>query len=171
MITMKQITILTILCLLTLAACKKETTGPKGETGATGATGPAGNSNMQVQTFTTSTSSWTINTWPYNYAEVVFSIPAITSTVVSNGDVRVFVLDGNGTAWQSLPYSFLSSQYNFKYKIGELIIDNTLYNNAVPSNPGIQQFKVVIVPPGFIKNNPDINWNNYNEVATKLGEN
>lgn len=155
--------------LLIAVSCKKSA-GPKGDTGATGAQGPAGSasSNMQVQTFTTSTSSWTSYNWPYEYVETVLSVPAITSTVVSNGDVRVYVLDPSGTSWMGMPYSFLAYQYNYKYKTGQVIIDYTIYTGGAPVNPGAQQFKVVIVPPGLTKKNPNINWNNYNEVKSKL---
>ncbi len=155
-------------------SCKKAETGPKGDTGAAGATGAQGpqgtpgTSNMQIQTFTTTTASWISYSWPYEYIETVLNVPAITSTVVANGDVRVYVLDAAGTSWMGMPYSFFSYQYNYKYKVSQVVIDYTIYNNGAPVNPGVQQFKVVIFPPAFIKNNSDIDFNDYSKVKERL---
>lgn len=153
---------------LTFAACQKSTQGPKGDTGAAGANGTNGFVNISVNVYTVTSASWTNYTWPYNYDEAIISIPAITSTIVSGGDVRAYILDPTGTQWIGMPYSFLSSQYNYKIKDGQLTIQYTLYNNAAPTNPGTQQFKVVIIPPAFIKQNPNVDWNNYEAVKEKF---
>lgn len=166
--TLKFITIL--LLSLLINSCQKSTAGPKGDTGATGAQGPAGtpgtagNANLQVQTFTTTSSSWTSYNWPYEYIETVLTVPAITSTVVLNGDVRVYVLESASSSWIAMPYSFLAYQYTYKYKAGQVIINYTMYNGNTPVNPGAQQFKVVVIPPALIKKYPNVNWNDLNEV-------
>jgi hypothetical protein len=162
-----KITTVLLASILFFTACKKSA-GPKGDTGAAGAQGPAGNNNITVQTFTTATSDWTTYSWPYNYVEAVLTVPAITSTVVSSGDVHVYMLDATGTMWMGMPYSYISNQYNYKYKAGQVILDLTLSNNTAPMNPGTQQFKVVVIPPALIKKYPNVNWNDYNSLQKFL---
>jgi len=165
--------VLTIVLIIAFSSCKK-TAGPKGDTGPAGANGANGTNgtngaaNITVSTYTVASSSWTINSWPYNYAEAVLMIPAITSTVFTNGDVRLYIADATGTQWVGMPYDFFSAQYNYKVKTGEVDIEYTLYNNSVPTNPGVQVFKVVIFPPAFIKNNPGTDWNDYEAVKSKF---
>lgn len=138
-----------LLCILVLGSCKKQE-GPKGDTGAAGTNGTSGVSGIkpdQVFTFTTSTTSWNPVTWPYNYQEATFSIPSITAAVLSGGDVRVYKGDGTGTSWTALPYSFFTTQYSYVVKTGQVLINVTLDNASLPSNPGVQDYKVVVLPP------------------------
>ena len=162
-LSLKIISVL-LLSTIFIAGCKK-TTGPKGDTGPAG---PSGSSTMQVTTFTTATGDWTSYSWPYNYQEAVLSVPGITSSVVTSGDVRVYMMDASTSSWIGMPYSFVTNQYSYKYKSGQVILNLTLSNAAAPANPGVQQFKVVVVPSAFIKNNPDVNWNDYYSVQNYL---
>ncbi len=165
-LTSKIIAVL-LLSTLFIAGCKK-TTGPKGDTGATGPAGPSGTSSMQVMTFTTATGDWTLYNWPYNYQEAVLSVSGITSSVVTSGDVRVYMMDASSTSWIGMPYSFVTNQYSYKYKSGQVILNLTLSNAGTPANPGVQQFKVVVMPPAFMANHPDVDWNDYNSVQKYL---
>lgn len=161
---------LTFIVLLLFSNCKKET-GPKGDTGPAGPAGPAGSSgikNDQVFTFTTSTSSWNAINWPYNYLETTFSITAITNAVLTTGDVHVYTSDNGGTSWTALPYSFITSQYSYIIKSGQVLIDITMTNGNMPTAPGAQVYKIVVFPPAFVKQHPDINYSNYNEVENYI---
>jgi hypothetical protein len=100
--------------------------------------------------------------------EATLTVPAITPTVVANGDVRVYMLDPTGTSWMGMPYSYVTNQYSYKYKSGQVIINLTLSSSAPPANPGTQQFKVIVAAPDLIKKNPDVNRANYNEMKSKL---
>jgi len=152
---------------LLIAGCKK-TAGPKGDTGATGPAGSSSATGMQVTTFTTAAVDWTLISWPYNYQEATLSVPGITSTVVTSGDVRVYMLDASTNSWIGMPYSFVTNQYSYKYKSGQVIINLTLSNAGIPGNPGAQQFKVVVTPPEFIFKNPAINWSDFNSIEKYL---
>lgn len=140
-LTSKIIAVL-LLSTLFIAGCKK-TQGPKGDTGAPG---PSGTSSMQVTTFTTAAGDWTSYGWPYNYQEAILNVPGITSAVVTSGDVRVYMLDASTSSWIGMPYSFVTNQYSYKYKTSQVILNLTLSNAAPPANPGVQQFKVVVIP-------------------------
>ncbi len=131
-----------ILSIFFISGCKK-TEGPKGDTGPAG---PSGSASMQVTTFTTATVDWTLYSWPYNYQEAVLTVPGITSAVVTSGDVRVYMFDVATSSWIGMPYSFVTNQYSYKYKSGQVILNLTLSNSGSPANPGVQQFKVVVVP-------------------------
>lgn len=161
----KQIRIfgITLLSLMLMANCKKET-GPKGETGPAGATGTTGIKGDQVFTFTTSASSWNAVTWPYSYQETSFPISAINSSVVSGGDVRVYLGDATASAWTALPYSFITNQYSYIVKTGQVDVNVTLSNANMPPNPGTQIYKVIVLPPAFIKNHPDLDMNDFKQV-------
>ncbi|MGZ3883702.1 MAG: hypothetical protein ACXVPQ_00925 [Bacteroidia bacterium] len=155
----KQAAFVLLICMAFIQ-CKK-TAGPKGDTGPQG---PAG-ASMEVTTYTTTSSSWVSYAWPYSYLEATLNVPSVTSSVVSGGDVKVFIYNTADSTWIALPQPFLNSQYNYKYKTGKVFIDFTLVNNATPPTPSAQEFKVVVMPPAFIKKNPNVNVNNYEELT------
>lgn len=148
---------LALIGLLLFTNCKKDT-GPKGDTGLAEPAGSSGIKSDQVYTFTTTTSSWNAINWRYNYLETTFSITAITNAVLTTGDVHVYVSDNSGTSWTALPYSFITNQYSYILKSGQLLIDITMTNGNLPTAPGTQMYKVVVIPPAFVKDHPDINY-------------
>ena len=139
---LSKIIVVLFLSIFFISSCKK-TAGPKGDTGPAG---PSGTASMQVTTFTTATVDWTLYNWPYNYQEAVLTVPGITSGVVTSGDVRVYMFDAATSSWIGMPYSFVTNQYSYKYKSEQVILNITLSNSGSPANPGVQQFKVVVVP-------------------------
>ncbi|MCF8423936.1 MAG: hypothetical protein K9H41_06300 [Bacteroidia bacterium] len=141
---------------LTLASCKKGETGPAGPAGINGTNGVA---NISTFTGTTTNSSWTLSGTEFN---ATFNVSGITSDVVSNGTVMVFVGNTSQTQWSALPFSYQTLQFNYTYAIGQVQIAVTLSNGAVPSNPGGLPFKFVVVPPAMVK--PNVNVKNYAEV-------
>ncbi|MCC6371207.1 MAG: hypothetical protein IT236_09405 [Bacteroidia bacterium] len=128
---------------LTLNSCKKGDTGPAGPQGTAGTNGVA---NIQTGTVTTNNSTWTLDNTDNSY-NATLTYAAITQSVIDKGTVQVFISDGNGSEWAALPFSYGIVQYNYSYKLGQVIISVTLSNGNAPNNPGGQQFKVVVIPP------------------------
>lgn len=155
--TTTQTTKLTTMVLLAIGlfftACKKGDTGPQGPAGTNGTNGVA---NIQTSTVTTNNSTWGFDNRDNSY-NATLNYPAITQAVVDRGTVQVFISDGNGTEWLALPFSYGNIQYLFSYKLGQVLIAYTLSNNAVPTNPGGQQFKVVVIPPASKSSDPNLN--------------
>ena len=128
---------------LTLSSCKKGDTGPAGPVGSNGTNGVA---NIQTTTVTSNNNSWVFDSVGNSY-DATITYTAITQAVVDRGTVQVFLGSGNGTEWLALPFSYGIAQYLFSYSLGKVDITATLSNNAIPNNPGGQQFKVVVIPP------------------------
>lgn len=153
---MKKITIVGIfaLTLLMFGACTKS------KDGAPGAQGPQGNANVSASTQTTTDSSWTLinsNNWL-----ATFNVPEITSSVFSGGTIQVFI--GDGTVWTAMPYSYGIEQYNYSHELGLITISMTNSDGSAPSNPGVVQFKFVVIPPAAMLLHPNVNLQNYNEL-------
>lgn len=128
---------------LTLSSCKKGDTGPAGPAGSAGTNGVA---NIQTGTVTTNNATWSFDATDNSYNGTL-TYAAITQAVIDKGTVQVFLGDGTGKEWGALPLSYGIVQYNYSYKVGEVLITVTLSNGSLPNNPGGQQFKVVVIPP------------------------
>ena len=151
------ITFIAITLSFTFTSCKKGDTGPAGPTGANGV------SNIQTSNFTTTNSSWSFDPSDNSYNTTI-SWLAITQSIIDKGTIQVFLGDGSNSQWAALPASFGDNQINYSYKLGQVIISITLSTGAAPTNPGGQQFKIVIIPPTARMANPTVNYKNYLEV-------
>ena len=151
---------------LALTSCKKGDTGPAGPAGSNGTNGVA---NIQTSTVTTNNSTWGFDNTDNSY-NATLNYPAITQAVVDRGTVQVFISDGAGSEWLALPFSYGNIQYLYSYKLGQVLITYTLADNAVPSNPGGQQFKVVVIPPASKSSDPNSNNSDiqYSEQIFKI---
>ena len=143
---------------LALTSCKKGDTGPAGPSGTNGTNGV---SNIKTNIFTTNTNQWNLdnihNVYYYNYSST-----DITSDVLSNGAVMVYLGDGTGNTWTAMPFSIQGGSLAFVIGQSKVQIQASLFDGSVPNNPGGQQFKVVIIPPTMVK--PNVNTNNYADV-------
>ena len=133
-----------------LTSCKK------GDTGPAGANGKNGVANIQTATVTTNNASWVLDNSDNSY-NATLTYAAITQAVVEKGTIQVFISDGNGAEWLALPFSYGTVQYNYSYKVGEILLTVTLSNGNAPNSPGGQQFKVVVIPPAAKSSNPENN--------------
>ena len=141
-------------------ACTKGDTGPEGPTGATGATG---NANVNTQTFTIS--SWTYSSPSYSASVTDYDI---TQDIVDNGAVMVYVSNGSG-GWQPLPLTvYPSSSYSSTYTTVHALYTVAFYKTdsdlTQPADPGTLSFKVVAIAGVAYKKHPNVNWRNYEEV-------
>lgn len=145
---------------LSFSSCEKGEPGPAGPVGPSGSNG---SSNVQSVTFTTTNASWIFDGTDNSY-NASFSIPSITSEVVSNGTVQLFLGNGSSSQWIALPFSYNIAQFNYSYSLGAVQITATLSNGAIPNNPGGLQFRVVVIPPALKIAN--IDYNSYSDLKT-----
>jgi hypothetical protein len=147
---MKNIKSITLNLVVLVSICVTIISCKKGDVGPAGANGVA---NIQAGTITTNNSAWSFDNTDNSY-NAILNYSAITQSVVENGTVQVFIGDGLGTEWAALPFSYSDLQYNYSYKLGQVLVSLTLSTGSVPSNPGGQQFKVVVIPPAAKSINP-----------------
>lgn len=137
--------------------------GCAGKDGAPGAQGPQGNANVLSYTF--SVSSWTY-TAPNLWADLVD--PDITSDVINNGAVLVYI--NNGGNLTQLPYTYYptntySETMSAIHSVGNVQInltDSDLNPPGIPSSTLV--FKVVTLPSRKPLSNPHINFKDYESV-------
>lgn len=150
-------TIITLACAtaLLLSSCAKKgevgpsgapgtngTNGTPGANGTNGTNGTNGNANVSNITFNTTNTSWVSGTNGSYYA--VFSIPAITQNVVDRGNISVYYK--SGTQWLALPLILGKNVTEFSFENGYLHISNFNSDFSANSNPGVNTFRVVIIP-------------------------
>lgn len=122
---------------LTFTSCDKEEAGPPGADGV---------ANISAHSFVTNTNAWAAD----NSSNVLIyqhTIPEITEDVVQSGAVLAYLGDGTGDLWIAMPLSTLGIDFVFGYYESNVEINVSLSNGEMPSNPGGQEFKVVIIPP------------------------
>lgn len=141
--------------LLLFYSCSK---GPTGEPGKDGV------ANLKVYTFHISNEDWTYNAFNVFYYCDLY-VYDITPEVLDSGTVEVFVGDGNGTSWSAIPRTagLIWIDYSYHEEYAEVHVGNIF--GANPGNPGEQEFKVVVIPPLQREANPDVNWDDYNDIA------
>jgi hypothetical protein len=68
-----------------------------------------------------------------------------------------------------MPFSITSQEYNYTYSAGQVVVQVTQGSAVLPNNPGIQYFKVVVIPSALRKANPDVNIHSYSEIKRVWG--
>ncbi len=159
---------LTILSLALVAgvfsSCKKEKLGPAGPAGTNGTNG---NTNVHSFTFSTTNSAWTQTMTSYF---ALLSIESINSNVLSTGSVNVFLGDGTGYNWTAMPVTISGIQCSYVVSLSTVKIEMIpgIYTTSPQINPGVQQFKVVIIDGSALKTHPTVNFNNYSELKKEF---
>lgn len=154
---------------LIFSCAKDGEDGLPGPVGQTGQTGQTGNSNVKSETFTSNTSDW-IHIGTNGQAGDGFSFlqfsSIITSDIANSGAVFVYVLSTGG-GWIALPASFTKSawteNWRYAYSSLQLVIskEDSDFNTL---NPGIQTFKVVAISSTARIANPNVDYNDYEQV-------
>ncbi|HYV91862.1 MAG TPA: hypothetical protein VE978_08765 [Chitinophagales bacterium] len=132
--------------------------GPEGPPGLNGV------ANIITYNITTNSSSWSWDgTNDLYYTDV--QIPDITQSVIDAGTVQAFYSNSDFSYFIALPSteSLLWIGYSYFLGIGE--IDYGLTDGTQPANPGTKYFKMVVIPPAARQANPDVNWEDYNDIA------
>ena len=164
-----------LLLVVSIPGCKKDPIpgpeGPVGPAGPDGPQGPIGNAN--VDTYTYILSNWTefgtAGTPGQGYFATA-SVPEITSNIMNTGVVLAYIDNGAG-AWFALPYTYIyatwTRQWLYAYKLGSIEFQKQ-DDDGFTLDPGTQTFKVVIMDGSAKKDNPDIDYTNYIEVAERF---
>ncbi|MGP8216829.1 MAG: hypothetical protein ACLQQ4_14785 [Bacteroidia bacterium] len=169
---MKKLSFFAAMAIIAIAisfnSCSKGTagpTGPTGATGATGATGPAGTSGSSSITDTIinlQAASWQENTPQQYFCDL--SMPPITN---SNTDVVIVytLFEFNAGDYVTLPQSSVfvnGDEVSCYFTKGAVML---FYSNPASGAPTKSEtFKIVIIPPSIIKQNPNTNWKDYSQV-------
>lgn len=162
------LTVLTTVFLLLLTSCKKEVEGPVGPKGPSGIDG---NSNVKSYTVNVASSNWTLSGNVY-YFDV--PVAGITSSIINSGDVRIFMESTASVGvWLNMPWidyfsSSAFSTYNYNYSLGGVRIFKTDSNLLAPTNPGVRNFKIVVVESSGMITNPDLDWTDYSQIEKVL---
>lgn len=141
--------------LAALAGCTK--TGPQGLTGPEGPTGASGVANISSSIFSVVPGAWNTTTDGYGV-----NITDNDLSDASTDGVEVF-FSVDQTTWYGLPESSLihsGDNMEYAYAAGQVTI---LY--AYSTYPSVTTYyKIVVIPPSIMKQNPNTNWHNYNQV-------
>jgi hypothetical protein len=143
------------------SSCKKE--GPEGPAGKDG------NANVKSGTITFSNWTWDSSN-SYLYSN--FTWTELTSSVVNGGAFYIYLNTTSG--WAPLPRtiypspSYTQSQ-RYVYNVGSFKIIVQDSDLIQPASPGSWTIKVVAVDGTVRKANPDLDWNDYEEVKRRLG--
>jgi hypothetical protein len=135
---------------------------------------PQGNANVKSWFFTVPQNGWTISGLPGDNNHSLFtvlSIPNLDAGYVNEGLVLVYLDYGNAT-FSPLPITVASGStdtwLNNYVSLGQVEVNIQLANLQTPIITGNYYFKVVAVDGFSRKMNPDLNWNNYKDVAARF---
>lgn len=169
---MKQLRIFTVVGLLavtTIIACKKGDTGPAGSRGAQG---PAGNANVRVYHWGSKTTD-AGNTFQF----VGYLLPNEKYSQIDSIEWHFYVHNNDVGNWYPLPGLFTNAEdyfrvYGTNYDNIELYVERVprLSKDSTKTDPiTFDQATAVIIPAGSFTNlRTTINWNDYNDVKAKL---
>ena len=150
--------LLVIILSVSVSASFNSCRGPEGPPGLNGV------ANIVAYDIVTNNASWS-----YDYSNDLYytdaQIPDITQAVIDGGTVQAFYSNADFSYFIALPTteSLLWIGYSYFAGIGE--IDEGLTDGTQPNNPGTQYFKFVVIPPAARQANPDVNWNDYNDIT------
>ena len=172
---MKKLTIIAMSLLVILGSCAKDgedgKDGAPGTPGISGENGKDGNANVVSVTKTVSSSNWqeagTAGEAEYQYfAEI--SVPEITESINETGMIMVYEQRGGGNF--ALPMTITDDGYSkyidYAYGVGEVLIvvkDSDL--ETIPPSGDIT-YRIIIIEGNTVSRNADVDFTDYNEVAT-----
>ena len=153
--------------ILSVSSCVKGDKGPKGDTGTPGTNGVA---NITSFTLNAPAGSWTHVGTAGQAGDgymVSYSIPALTSQIISDGAVMCYYVSGStigALPWTFSVYQNISSTLYFEASPGtvKITMSDSDFNTLAPT--GSMLFKLVLIPPALIKKNPDVDLSDYNKV-------
>lgn len=147
--------------ILTTFSCSED-----GATGATGQAGADGNANVIGTTdFTILPTDWqTLGNLKY----INLQNNGITQSIVNSGIVMVYQKSNTGNSYTALPFSYQGIDRGFTFGLNYLQITLSPYNNSSISITANTTIRAVIIPASNRMANPNVNWNNYQEVKDAL---
>lgn len=146
--------------------------GEKGDKGDNGLNGTNGNANVKTRVATIIPSNWAYDATNYfNYVNV--NDVDITADIVNSGLVSVFYSFVSGE-WSALPetnYFSDGTSYTmtFNYSVGRVqlqIVSASFTTTTVNVDTYV---KIVTIASSVRKANPNVDWNDYNQVKPFIG--
>lgn len=123
-----------------LLSCKKTVVGPQGEAGQDG------NANVKSRAFAT-TCNWKSDSSSQAYV-YRYHIEDLDMSVLQQGMVMVYYGNECGCEWKAMPFQEKNLQYSFSIELSTLEVVVSSTDGNMPLDPGIQKFKMVLIPPG-----------------------
>ena len=173
------ITVLAVAGIFVLNSCAKDgETGPNGATGATGyagTNGTNGNANVKTTILTVVTTDWSGPNLTKSTG--VLSVPNLTPSILDSGMVLVYVKApgvGINQNYIQLPALYWGSPtatcYHQINSVGGIKLTCYDPNPAAASVlvPSPMTVKIVTASAHMRLANPNLDWNNYNEVKAAL---
>lgn len=169
---------LLLMGMVTFNSCTKEVVGPKGEQGVQGNQGEKGekgdkgekgndgNANVVgTNSIAINSSNWTYNSTAKTYT-VGIAVNGITQDVVNKGLVQVFRVYSDGNV--PLPEIMQGHATSFLYTTGSVKLSWNKVDGTTPVAPINGVYRIVIISPSNLAENPNVNWKNYEEVKNAL---
>jgi hypothetical protein len=121
-------------------------------------------SNVKSFTFSTTAAAWTLdNNKAYN---AILTVEEIDADILSSGVVNVFLGDGTGSTWTAMPVTLQNIQSSYSISMHTAKITMSADDNISFTNPGVQQFRVIVIKGSARTANPTIDWNNYEQIKS-----
>ena len=143
---------------LTVSSCQKGDTGPAGSAGTNGTNGTNGVANITSAIYPVTPGSWS------NPSTDVYTV-SYTNSAISDANhdgIEVFI-STNGSIWFGLPSTnLISSGDNVEFNYSNGQIEFLYIFTSAPTST--LDFKVVVIPPAIMKQHPNTNWSDYNNV-------
>lgn len=170
-------------CLLNSCA-KDGETGPAGATGAAGTNGTNGNANVKTYNYTINQSDW-IQQTPSILFSPSLPCAGITQAIIDSGMVLVY-WDANNLGapnphnyvqfpvigWNSVADRIMASSWQLSPTGGGTVTVSVANLGgaavAASSQAATTLIRVVVASAHMRMANPNLNWNNYNEVKAAL---
>lgn len=144
-ITSKLVLLLLVVTILGFSSCKKTVVGPQGETGQTGETGATGNANVKAHLIST-TCEWKADSTDHSYSYRQ-PLEDLDMNTLLSGLVMTYYGSQCGCEWKSMPFQNRNLSYTFSLQLSNVIITLRSDDGRMPEYPGVQKFKLVIIPP------------------------
>lgn len=161
--------IYSVLAMILVTSCAKD-----GDTGPQGPPGANGNANIKSVSFSVSPGDWSTYGTPGSANHGKYyqkSIPQITNTIMFTGMVMGYLVnnDFEGNLPVTLyPASNYHVQINGFHGVGAYEVGIYQSNLSTPNIVGTFSFRVVIADGTLRAMNPDLDWNNYQEVKKRF---
>lgn len=156
-----------IVCLgLTFTSCKKAEKGEMGPQGVAGTNGTNGNANVKTMTVTVTAADWTAS-GSGGMQSTVITNTNITQDIIDKGAVMVYMVNAGQTSALPLmmyPSSSYGINMQFTASLNSLAITIQRTDLAAAVNPGTLTYKIVTIAASARMQNPNVNYNNYEEV-------
>lgn len=163
--------VILLTAIMTISCSKDGAAGPAGANGTNGTNGTNGNANViGSNTFTFSSTNWTSISGGTAWTSGITGATPITQNIVDKGIVSVFRMYTSGglTVWAPLPDTNVNKNLTYDYGVGTINLLMQSTNGVAISNPGAMTLRYVVISPSNIMENPDTDWNNYNQVKEAL---